>query len=62
MENYLYLLPTGSFLLNCIEYLVNNPAISETRNKDIVLRLLDSQKVKDKKTTLAIHQYWITGL
>ncbi|HEX2846650.1 MAG TPA: gliding motility-associated ABC transporter substrate-binding protein GldG [Chitinophagaceae bacterium] len=34
------------FLLNCVEYLVNNPAISETRNKDIVLRLLDSQKVK----------------
>ncbi len=39
------------FLLNCIEYLVNNPAISETRNKDIVLRLLDSQKVKNQKTT-----------
>ncbi len=39
------------FVLNCIEYLVNNPAISETRNKDIVLRLLDSQKVKEHKTT-----------
>ena len=39
------------FLLNCIEYLVNNPAISETRNKDIVLRLLDSQKVKKQKIT-----------
>lgn len=39
------------FLLNCIEYLVNNPAISETRNKDIVLRLLDSQKVRKQKTT-----------
>ena len=37
------------FLINCIEYLVNNPAISETRNKDIVLRLLDSQKVQEKK-------------
>ena len=37
------------FLLNSIEYLVNNPAISETRNKDIVLRLLDSQKVKQQK-------------
>ena len=34
-----------------MEYLVNNPAISETRNKDIVLRLLDSKKVKEKKTT-----------
>jgi gliding-associated putative ABC transporter substrate-binding component GldG len=38
------------FLLNCVEYLVNDPAISETRNKDIILRLLDSQKVQDKKT------------
>ncbi len=37
------------FLVNCIEYLVNNPAISETRNKDIVLRLLDSQKVQGEK-------------
>ncbi|MBI5372388.1 MAG: gliding motility-associated ABC transporter substrate-binding protein GldG [Sphingobacteriales bacterium] len=39
------------FLLNCVEYLVNNPAISETRNKDIVLRLLDSQKVKEQRST-----------
>ncbi len=39
------------FLLNCVEYLINNPAISETRNKDIVLRLLDSTKVKEQKTT-----------
>jgi gliding-associated putative ABC transporter substrate-binding component GldG len=39
------------FLLNCIEYLVNNPDISAIRNKDIVLRLLDSQKVKNQKTT-----------
>jgi hypothetical protein len=39
------------FLLNCVELLVNNPAISETRNKDIVLRLLDSKKVKTQKST-----------
>lgn len=39
------------FLLNCVEYLVSNPAISETRNKDIVLRLLDSKKVKAQRTT-----------
>ena len=39
------------FLLNCVEYLVSNPAISETRNKDIVLRLLDSKKVNAQKTT-----------
>ncbi len=48
-----YFVPAANkeFLLNCIEYLVNNPATSETRNKDIVLRLLDSQKVKKQKTT-----------
>lgn len=39
------------FLLNCVEYLVSNPAISETRNKDIVLRLLDSKKINAKKST-----------
>jgi ABC-2 type transport system permease protein len=39
------------FLLNCMEYLASNPAISETRNKDIVLRLLDSKKIAAQKTT-----------
>lgn len=39
------------FLLNSVEYLVSNPAVSETRNKDIVLRLLDSKKVNAQKTT-----------
>lgn len=38
------------FLLNCVEYLVNDPEISQTRNKDIVLRLLDSKKVQEKKS------------
>ncbi|MBS1759449.1 MAG: gliding motility-associated ABC transporter substrate-binding protein GldG [Bacteroidetes bacterium] len=40
-----------NFLQNCLEYLTSNPAISETRNKDIVLRLLDSKKVKENKST-----------
>ncbi len=39
------------FFINSVEQLVNNPAISETRNKDIVLRLLDSKKVKQQKMT-----------
>ncbi len=48
-----YFVPVANkdFLLNCVEYLVNKPGISETRNKDIVLRLLDSKKVKEQKTT-----------
>lgn len=37
------------FLLNCVAYLINNPAISNTRNKDIVLRLLDAKKVEEQK-------------
>lgn len=39
------------FLNNCVESLVSNPAISQTRNKDIVLRLLDGPKVQAQKTT-----------
>ena len=38
------------FLLNCMEHLVNDPAISQARNKDIVLRLLDSKKVTEMKS------------
>ncbi|MFM2139302.1 MAG: gliding motility-associated transporter substrate-binding protein GldG [Bacteroidota bacterium] len=33
------------FLLTCVEYLISNPDISATRNKEIVLRLLDGKKV-----------------
>jgi ABC-2 type transport system permease protein len=39
------------FLLNCMEYMVNSADIMETRNKDIVLRLLDSQKISEQRTT-----------
>ena len=48
-SQYEYQFANREFLLNCIEYLVSNPTISETRNKNIVLRLLDSQKVQEKK-------------
>ncbi len=47
------------FLLNCVELLANNPAISETRNKDIVLRLLDSKKIREQKSAW---QFVNTGL
>ena len=40
----------NDFLSNCIEYLINTTTISETRNKDIVLRLLDPKKVNQEKT------------
>ena len=38
------------FLLSCVEYLVNPVSINETRNKDIVLRLLNNKKVNEQKT------------
>ncbi len=47
------------FLLNCVEYLTSNPAISETRNKDIVLRLLDTKKVSAQKS---LWQFFNIGL
>jgi gliding-associated putative ABC transporter substrate-binding component GldG len=48
-SQYEYQFANRDFLLNCMEYLVNKPAIIETRNKDIVLRLLDTQKVEKQK-------------
>lgn len=50
-SQYEYQFANKDFLQNCIEYLVNKPGIIETRNKDIVLRLLDTKKVKAQKTT-----------
>jgi ABC-type uncharacterized transport system involved in gliding motility auxiliary subunit len=38
-----------TFLLNAIDYLVNDNGLFESRNKTVVLRLLDKQKVADKK-------------
>ena len=48
-SQYEYQFANKDFLLNCLEYLVNKPSIVETRNKNIVLRLLDTQKVNDNR-------------
>lgn len=37
------------FILNCIEYLVDNSGILETRNKEVKLRMLNNVKVEDEK-------------
>lgn len=37
------------FILNCIEYLIDESGILETRNKEVKLRLLNSVKVEDEK-------------
>jgi ABC-2 type transport system permease protein len=47
-ENYTF--ANKDFLLNCLDYLVGNPAIIETRNKDYTLRLLDKVKVREEKS------------
>lgn len=50
-SQYEYQFANREFLLNTLEYLVNNSSISETRNKEIILRQLDVNKVKEQQTT-----------
>lgn len=38
-----------SFMLNCIEYLVDDSGILQTRNKEVKLRMLNTIKVNDEK-------------
>jgi len=49
-SQYEYQFANRDFLLNCMEYLVNKPGIIETRNKDIVLRLLNTTKVDEQQS------------
>lgn len=46
-----YFIPVANkeFLLNSVEYLVSNPAISQVRSKEITLRLLDGERVKEQR-------------
>lgn len=46
-ENYQF--ANKEFLLNSLDYLVNNSGVLETRSKDITLRLLDKQKLFEQK-------------
>lgn len=38
------------FFLNCLEYLSGNSGIMEARNKELTLRLLDPEKIRQEKT------------
>lgn len=49
-SQYEYQFANRDFLLNCLEYLTSKASIIQTRNKEIVLRLLDTQKVESEKT------------
>jgi gliding-associated putative ABC transporter substrate-binding component GldG len=46
-ENYQF--ANREFFMNCMDYLVDNSGIIETRNKDFTLRLLDKNKVQQQK-------------
>ena len=48
--NFEYQFANRDFILNCLEYLVNDAGIIETRNKDFVLRVLNTKKVDEQKT------------
>jgi hypothetical protein len=49
-SQYEYQFANRDFLLNSLEYLTSKSTIIATRNKEIVLRLLDSKKVETEKT------------
>jgi len=38
------------FLINCMEWLTDDSGIIESRSKELTMRLLDTQKIKDGKT------------
>jgi ABC-2 type transport system permease protein len=46
-----YRFANREFFLNCIDYLVSNNGLFESRNKSIVLRLLDKEKIASQKNT-----------
>lgn len=46
-----YRFANREFFLNCIDYLVSKNGLFESRNKTIVLRLLDKEKIAAQKTT-----------
>ena len=52
--NYEYQFANRDLILNCLEYMVNDVGIMETRSKDFVLRVLDTKKVSEQKLTWQI--------
>ncbi len=49
-SQYEYQFANRDFLLNCLEYLTSKGTIMSTRNKEIVLRLLDPKRTQAEKT------------
>lgn len=49
-SQYEYQFANRSFLLNCLEYLTAKQNIIAARNKEVILRLLDTKKVEEERT------------
>lgn len=47
-DNYRF--ANREFFLNCVDYLVSNNGIFQSRNKDFTLRLLDKKKVEEQRS------------
>lgn len=50
MYNPSVVFANSEFLLNSLEYLSGNSGIMDARNKELTLRLLDAEKIKQEKT------------
>lgn len=46
-----YRFANREFFLNCVDYMVSNNGLFESRNKSIVLRVLDKEKIATQKNT-----------
>lgn len=53
-SQYEYQFSNRDFLLNCLEYLTNKQGIIEARNKELVLRLLNTKQVEEQQLTWQI--------
>jgi gliding-associated putative ABC transporter substrate-binding component GldG len=47
---YEYQFANRDFLQNCLDYLINNSGLTESKSKDYTLRLLNPKKVQDERT------------
>ena len=50
-SQYQYQFANKEFLQNCLDYLINPSGLAEAKAKDYTLRLLDTKKITEQKTT-----------
>jgi hypothetical protein len=49
-SQYEYQFANREFLLNCLDYLTSPASLIETRNKEVVLRMLDTRKIEEDRS------------